>query len=238
MKQILAIIACLVVMNAGAQTTKKPTTVKKPTTTATPAVKLKNLTDSASYAMGVSMANFYAQQGISNINSALVAQAIRDVYAKKKTNITEAQANEIIMELMQQAQMIKVKPAIAASQKFLEANKKRPGVKTTASGLQYEVITEGTGPKPTAADEVTVNYAGTLIDGTEFDNSYKRGQPISFNLGGVIKGWTEGLQLMPVGSKYKFYIPSELGYGLHGTGPIPGGSALIFEVELVGIKGK
>jgi FKBP-type peptidyl-prolyl cis-trans isomerase len=234
MKKILFVALCLAVLKADAQKTK-PAPVKKPVATTPP---LKNLTDSASYAMGVSMATFYAQQGVQNINPALVSQAIRDVYAKKNLAISDAQCNDIIMKLMDNRQQEKLKPSIAASKKFLEANKKRPGVKTTESGLQYEVITEGTGPKPTAADEVTVNYVGTLMDGTEFDNSYKRGQPISFNLGGVIKGWTEGVQLMPVGSKYKFYIPYELGYGLHGTGPIPGAATLVFEVELLSIKGK
>lgn len=234
MKKILFVALCLAVLKADAQKTK-PAPVKKPVVT-NPV--LKNLTDSASYAMGVSMASFYSQQGVKNINPALVSQAIRDVYAKKNLAISDAQCNDIIMKLMDAMQQEKLKPSIAASQKFLETNKKRAGVKTTASGLQYEVITEGNGPKPTAADEVTVNYVGTLVDGTEFDNSYKRGQPISFNLGGVIKGWTEGLQLMTTGSKYKFYIPYELGYGLHGTGPIPGAATLIFEVELLSIKEK
>lgn len=136
----------------------------------------------------------------------------------------------------QKVQAVSSKPNIEAGQKFLAQNKTKAGVKTTASGLQYEVITEGTGPKPTATETVEVNYMGTLLDGTEFDNSYKRGQPISFPLNRVIAGWTEGLQLMPVGSKFKFYIPYNLGYGLNGNGAIPGGSTLVFEVELLSIK--
>ena len=123
-----------------------------------------------------------------------------------------------------------------AGNTFLAENKKRPGVKSTASGLQYEVITEGTGVKPEATDSVTCNYRGTLINGTEFDNSYSRGQPVTFALDRVIHGWTEGLQLMTVGSRYKFYIPYTLGYGPFDNGPIPGGSALIFEVELLNVK--
>jgi FKBP-type peptidyl-prolyl cis-trans isomerase len=122
-----------------------------------------------------------------------------------------------------------------AGENFLAANKKKAGVKTTASGLQYEVIREGTGPKPTAQDTVTVNYAGTLINGTEFDNSYKRGEPITFPLRGVIAGWTEGLQLMSTGAKYKFYIPHQLAYGTNDVGTIPAGSVLVFEVELLKI---
>jgi len=119
---------------------------------------------------------------------------------------------------------------------FLEENAKKEGVVTTASGLQYKVIREGDGPKPTAADEVEVHYRGTLIDGTEFDSSYKRGQPLTFPLSRVIAGWTEGVQLMPIGSKYEFYIPYNLAYGEKGAGGlIPPYAALIFEVELLRI---
>jgi len=127
----------------------------------------------------------------------------------------------------------------AAGEKFLAENAKKPGVIVTASGLQYKILKTGKGPKPTATDTVTVNYRGTLLNGTEFDSSYKRGKPVSFPLNGVIKGWTEGLQLMNVGSKYKFFIPADLAYGAHGAGPtIAPNSTLIFEVELLGIKGK
>jgi FKBP-type peptidyl-prolyl cis-trans isomerase len=124
-----------------------------------------------------------------------------------------------------------------AGKKFLEDNAKKAGVKTTSSGLQYKVITEGTGKKPKATETVTVHYRGTLIDGTEFDSSYKRGEPISFGLNRVIAGWTEGLQLMPTGSKYEFYIPYNLAYGDRGAGGvIPPYATLIFEVELLGVK--
>ncbi len=119
---------------------------------------------------------------------------------------------------------------------FLEENGKREGVITTETGLQYEVITLGDGPMPEETTTVTVHYEGTLIDGEVFDSSYEDGEPISFALNGVIAGWTEGLQLMPVGSTYKFYIPSNLGYGPRSTGPIPGNSVLIFKVELIDIE--
>ncbi|MCA1950988.1 MAG: FKBP-type peptidyl-prolyl cis-trans isomerase, partial [Treponema sp.] len=127
----------------------------------------------------------------------------------------------------------------AKETKFLEDNGKKPGVKTTASGLQYEVISEGTGAKPQASDTVKVHYTGTLIDGTKFDSSVDRGEPAVFPLDQVIPGWTEAIQLMSVGSKYKFFIPSSLAYGESGAGNvIPPNSALIFEVELIGIEKK
>ncbi|MBI1357998.1 MAG: hypothetical protein GC160_26990 [Acidobacteria bacterium] len=118
---------------------------------------------------------------------------------------------------------------------LLEENKRREGVQVTESGLQYEVLREAEGPKPTLSDSVTVHYKGELVDGTVFDSSYERGEPLTFPLGRVIKGWKEGVQLMSVGSHYKFVIPSELGYGANGAGAIPPNSTLIFEVELLGI---
>jgi FKBP-type peptidyl-prolyl cis-trans isomerase len=232
MKKIFIVVLSLSVCYAQAQKTapKKTTTPSK--------AGLKSLQDSASYAIGLSVASFYKQQGFKDLNVTALSQAIKDVFSQSKTTINEATANEVIMKCMDIVQNEKVKPTIAASEKFLADNKKKSGVKTTASGLQYEVIRLGTGAKPLATDTVVVNYAGTLIDGTEFDNSYKRGQPIEFPLNRVIPGWTEGVQLMPAGSKFKFYIPYQLGYGVHGNGGIPGGAALIFEVELLSVKGK
>lgn len=227
--------SAFVSLSAAAQ--KKPAPVKKttPTTAASP---LKTLSDSASYAIGVSVASFYSQQGVTQLNASLVAKAINDVLGKKTVLLNDYQANSVMMKYMSQAQEAKAKPNIEAGQKFLAQNKTRAGVKTTASGLQYEVIKEGTGPKPTTADTVTVHYVGTLINGNEFDNSLKRGEPISFPVTGVIRGWTEALQLMPEGSKYKLYIPHELAYGPNDNGPIPGGSVLVFEVELLKVSGK
>jgi FKBP-type peptidyl-prolyl cis-trans isomerase len=199
---------------------------------------LKTLSDSASYAIGVSVATFYKEQGIANINTALVSTAMKDVLSGKKTRLDEAACNMIMNKAMTAAQESKSKGNINAGVAFLAKNKLKPGVKTTPSGLQYEVITEGNGAKPLATDSVTCHYKGTLLNGNEFDNSYSRGEPITFPLNRVIAGWTEGLQLMSVGSKYKLYIPYELGYGAFGTpdGSIPGGSALIFEVELLDVK--
>jgi FKBP-type peptidyl-prolyl cis-trans isomerase FkpA len=155
------------------------------------------------------------------------------------------QTFSVKMQAKQQEEMAKKQAEMAAQGKknvelektFLAANGKKPGVVTTASGLQYQVITQGTGPKPKLEDRVSVNYAGSLLDGTEFDSSYKRNEPAQFVLKQVVPGWTEGLQLMPVGSKYKLWVPAKLGYGEAGTpgGPIPPNSTLVFEVELLQI---
>jgi FKBP-type peptidyl-prolyl cis-trans isomerase FkpA len=232
MKKILVVAISFLSLAASAQKTpaKKPaSTPAKPVGTT-----LKTANDSVSYAIGMNLASFYEQQGLKNINPTLVAKAISDVYGKKKTALNDQQANLALMCYMNPALCQKVKQG----ENFLATNKNKAGVKTTASGLQYEVVKLGTGPKPVATDTVVVNYKGTLLDGTEFDNSYKRGTPISFPLNGVIRGWTEGLQLMPVGSTYKFYIPYSLAYGMNDNGPIPGGSVLLFDVELLEIKGK
>jgi FKBP-type peptidyl-prolyl cis-trans isomerase len=233
MKKVFIMATAFVTLSAVAQ--KKPAPVKK--TTTTPTSPLKNLTDSASYAIGVSVASFYAQQGITNLNTSLVAKAINDVLGKKTLLLNEYQSNSVMMQCISKAQETKARPAIEAGKKFLAQNKTKAGVKTTASGLQYEVIKEGTGRKPTTTDTVTVHYVGTLLNGQEFDNSFKRGEPISFPVTGVIRGWTEALQLMPEGSKYKLYIPYELAYGPNDNGPIPGGSMLTFEVELLKVSG-
>ncbi|MFN2440218.1 MAG: FKBP-type peptidyl-prolyl cis-trans isomerase, partial [Chitinophagaceae bacterium] len=168
----------------------------------------------------------------------MVSRAIADAMSGKKPLLNDNEANTVMMKCINQAQEAKAKPAMAAGHKFLAANKTKTGVRTTPSGLQYEVIVQGNGPKPGVNDSVTCHYAGTLLNGTEFDNSYKRGAPITFAVTGVIKGWTEALQLMPEGSKYKLYIPQELAYGTNAMGEIPAGSLLIFEVELLKVIGK
>lgn len=197
---------------------------------------LQTLNDSASYAIGYSIASFYKSQGITNLNTSLVSRAINDVLGNKPALCDDHSANSIVTNYLNTIQESKSKTTIEEGRAFLAKNKTRAGVKTTASGLQYEVLTEGTGIKPLATDSVTVNYRGTLLDGYEIDNSYSRGEPITFPLNRVIAGWTEGVQLMSVGSKYKFYIPYNLAYGTHGQGPIPGGATLIFEVELLDVK--
>lgn len=219
------------------QTTK--TVVKPaPKPAVVPAPVLKTLRDSASYAMGLFVINVFRQQGINNINSAMVARAINDVQNKKPQLLNDNQANTAIMTYQNKMQALKSKPNIEAGMKFLSDNRSRPGVKTMPSGLQYEIITEGTGPIPVISDSVTCNYIGRFINGTEFENSYQAGKPITFAVTGVIKGWTEALLMMPVGSKWKVYVPYQLAYGPSDYYSIPGGSALIFEMELVGIVGK
>jgi FKBP-type peptidyl-prolyl cis-trans isomerase len=211
--------------------------VKPPTKPVISKVPLKTANDSASYAIGLNHASFFKQQGIEKLNTALISKALNDILANKPPVINDRVANTVMNKIIIQIQEAKSKPVIDAGRAFLENNRKRPEVKTTASGLQYEIITEGTGIKPTLTDTFVANYRGTLIDGTEFDNSYKRGQPLVYPLVQVVRGWTEGLQLMSVGSKYNFYIPYELGYGAFGNPPaIPGGAALIFELELLDVK--
>jgi FKBP-type peptidyl-prolyl cis-trans isomerase FklB len=198
---------------------------------------LKTTIDSVSYAIGLNHASFFKQQGVTKLNIPLINKAVTDVLGNKPLLFNDRTANAVMNKLLIQIEENKVKPTIDAGNTFLANNKKRPEIKVTPSGLQYEIITEGTGIKPTIADTFVCNYRGTLIDGTEFDASYNRGQPLVMPVTQVIRGWTEGLQLMAVGSKYKFYIPYNLGYGAFGNPPaIPGGAALIFEVELLDVK--
>jgi FKBP-type peptidyl-prolyl cis-trans isomerase FkpA len=178
-----------------------------------------------------------------DIDIKVVEQALEQTLKGDKTSLTQEEALQVRQAYMQQMQAKRVTEQKAAAEKnktegttFLAKTKAKSGVKTTASGLQYEVEKEGTGPKPKATDTVKVNYLGTKIDGTKFDSSYDRGQPATFPLNGVIKGWSEGLQLMPVGSKYKFYVPADLAYGENAPGPIGPNATLIFEVELLGIE--
>jgi FKBP-type peptidyl-prolyl cis-trans isomerase len=173
-------------------------------------------------------------------------RGLKDALAGGKTALTEDQARAALMEVqneMRKKQQAEMQAAGEASKKegdaFLAANKAKEGVVTLPSGLQYKILTQGTGPKPTATDSVVCNYRGTLINGTEFDSSYKRGEPATFPVSGVIKGWTEALQLMPVGSKWQLFVPSDLAYGERSPGPeIAPDSTLIFEVELLSIQSK
>lgn len=212
------------------------------------AAEFKTDDDKISYAIGTQIAASLKQiSGTVKINDALLVDAIKDSLSGKELQLNPQQMQEVMgtfqqkMMAAQKAEQEKMQAEQAKlgetnkveGEKFLAENKAKEGVKVTASGLQYRVITEGKGKKPTANDSVTVHYKGTLPDGTEFDSSYSRNQPIDFPLNGVIKGWTEGLQLMNEGSKFEFVIPADLAYGPHGPGKIGPNRVLKFEVELL-----
>src|SRR6266550_952893 len=200
--------------------------------------QLKDQKDKVSYSIGMQIGFNLGRQKV-DVNPDVLAAGIKDSLAGKP-QLTPDQVKDIMAQFekdMEQKQKQLGEKNKTDGTKFLEDNKKKAGVKTTASGLQYKVEKEGTGAQPKPTDMVTVNYRGTLIDGTEFDSSYKRGQPATFPVNGVIKGWTEALQLMKPGAKYQLFIPSNLAYGPGGTGgDIGPNSSLIFEVELLSAK--
>jgi len=236
----------------AATTPKAATTAKAPvkkTGTAAP-VPLKSRKEKFSYALGMNigtnLGNTLKKQSV-EVDWNLVSQGLKDsTTSGAKTRLTEKEAKDVLTEVQNEARKRQTEEAQKAAVKnktegeaFLAANKDKEGVVTLPSGLQYKILTTGTGPKPTASDSVKCNYRGTLINGTEFDSSYKKGQPVTFGVGQVIKGWTEGLQLMPVGSKWQLFIPSSLAYGERGAGAEIGpNSTLIFEVELISIEEK
>jgi FKBP-type peptidyl-prolyl cis-trans isomerase FklB len=201
--------------------------------------QLKDLKDKVSYSVGLSVGSNFKKQG-QDLNPDALLAGLKDALSGKPPALSDKEMQET-MEAWNKQMEDKQKAAgeknAADGVKFLAENKSKNGVKTTASGLQYKVIKEGTGAQPKATDTVTVNYRGTLINGTEFDSSYKRGQPATFPVSGVIKGWTEALQLMKTGSKYQLFIPSSLAYGERAiSADIASNSTLIFEVELLDVK--
>jgi FKBP-type peptidyl-prolyl cis-trans isomerase FklB len=202
------------------------------------AQNLNTKMEKVSYSLGVNVAKSVKNQGLTSIDSKAIAQAFTDVFEGNELKISEQESNLILQDyfgkLAKEAQSANVE----AGEKFLAENAKRDGVTTTATGLQYEVLAEGSGDSPKETDQVTVHYHGTLIDGTVFDSSVERGQPATFPVNGVIPGWVEALQLMKPGAKYKLFIPSNLAYGERGAGGSIGPNAtLIFEVELISIGG-
>jgi FKBP-type peptidyl-prolyl cis-trans isomerase len=235
----------------AATTAKAP--VKKPATATKSAAAAPALTtrkDKFSYALGMNIGNGY-KQGLEKqsveFDANLIAQGVKDALSGAKTRLTDEEAKAVLTEVQTEVNKQRQEKLKEASDKnkaegeaFLAANKSKEGVVTLPSGLQYKILTAGIGPKPTASDQVNCNYRGTLIDGTEFDSSYKRGKPATFGVGQVIKGWTEALQLMPIGSKWQLFIPSSLAYGERGGpgGAIGPNEALIFEVELLSIVDK
>lgn len=200
--------------------------------------------DQLSYALGLGIGHQLLQMNAEGLNIDDFAQAIKDVMIGGELKMKEAEAQQMVQQffaeqeaLQQAANAEKGKAAKAEGEQFLAENAKKEGVKTTASGLQYQVLRDGNGKQPKATDQVECHYEGTLIDGTKFDSSYDRGQTATFPLNQVIAGWTEGLQLMHEGAKYRFFIPYQLAYGERGAGAsIPPYAALIFDVELVAVK--
>jgi len=242
-KTIITLMLPFCALAVDAQTKAKPTTtVKKKVTTVNKSVApvaFKSTLDSASYAFGNTMASSMKNDGLNNLNYDLLVKGLKDAFANKTPLIAKDQSQTAINNLFKAVSKQKYAPAIAEGKVFLERNKTQQGVQATPSGLQYLVMTKGTGIRPKATDTVLVNYKGTLLNGKQFDSSYDRNEPLSLPLNGVIAGWTEGVQLMQVGSKYKFFIPYNLAYGERGAGSdIPPYSTLIFEIELLKVNGK
>jgi FKBP-type peptidyl-prolyl cis-trans isomerase FklB len=257
---IVTILAAAVMLPGLAQA-QQAAAAKAPAAAATPAAKPHRATTTAkspaaplalttqkdkfSYALGMNLGTTLHKQAVP-VDPNILARGLKDALAGGKTALTEDQARATLMEVqteMRKKQEEQMKIAGEAGKQegaaFLAANKSKDGVVTLPSGLQYKVLTMGTGPKPTTSDSVVCNYRGTLINGTEFDSSYKRGEPATFPVSGVIKGWTEALQLMPVGSKWQLFVPSDMAYGERSPAPeIAPNSTLIFEVELLSIQNK
>jgi FKBP-type peptidyl-prolyl cis-trans isomerase FklB len=224
MKKINLLILSIAVIFSSCS---KDNTYKKPETEM----------EKVSYSLGVNMASSVKSQGLESIDANAVAKAFNDVFEGKDLDISEEESMSILQEFFGKLQAEKSAKANEAGKTYLAENAKKEGVTTTESGLQYEVINSGKGAKPAPSDQVTVHYHGTLLDGTVFDSSVDRGEPASFGVTQVIKGWTEALQLMSIGDKWKLTIPSDLAYGDQGAGGMIGpGATLVFEVELLGIK--
>ncbi|HXW61010.1 MAG TPA: FKBP-type peptidyl-prolyl cis-trans isomerase [Candidatus Acidoferrales bacterium] len=253
----LILAAALVAQNAPAQQTQAPAagapSSKTPAAKTTPQPATKSSTaaspalttdrEKQSYALGMNIARGLKGQLV-DVDPAVLTRAIKDVLSGAKPLLTDEEAMDELKKLQAEVrdkQEVQRKELgdknLKEGQEFLAANKTKPGVVTLPSGLQYKILTQGTGPKPKASETVVCQYRGTLIDGTEFDSSYKRGQAATFPVNRVIRGWTEALELMPVGSKWQLFIPSDLAYGDRGAGNLIGPNAtLIFEVELMSIQ--
>lgn len=230
MKSVVMAAGLLTILTAGNLQAQQSTNMA-----AVPVLKTR--ADSVSYAFGLSIGKDLKQRGLEGVNPQAFAKAIEEVFSGESQALSDDQQGQLISMALTEAAEKRDAGALNAARSYMESNKTKEGVVVTASGLQYEIIEEGTGERPSLTDTVTVNYKGQLTNGKVFDSSYERGSPASFQLGRVITGWREGLQLMSVGGHYRFYIPYDLGYGTRGAGnDIPPYSVLIFEVELLGIK--
>jgi FKBP-type peptidyl-prolyl cis-trans isomerase len=247
---LLSAAALILLGTASAQ--QDAATPSQPDATATPKhakspqpATLSTVKEKQSYAIGMNLGESLKSQSV-EVDPNLLFRGMKDTLAGGKTLLTVNEEHAALTELqngLRKAQAEKMQKSSEKNKKdgeaFLVANKAKPGIVTLPSGLQYKILQVGTGPKPTLTDSVSCNYRGTLIDGTEFDSSYKRGQPTTFPVSGVIKGWTEALQLMPVGSKWQLFVPASLAYGERAASPLIGPNAmLLFEVELVSIQDK
>jgi FKBP-type peptidyl-prolyl cis-trans isomerase FklB len=238
--RLIQLTAAAVLASTGFALAQDPAAPATPAAEAAPASKAD-----ISYSIGTMIAGNLKQQGF-DLDLAELTKGLTDTLEGKQPRLDQAQVQKVMMALQQEQMKAQQTKAAAAAGKnkeegaaFLAKNGKEEGVVTTASGLQYKILKQGDGAKPTATDTVKVHYHGTLLDGKVFDSSVDRGEPISFPLNGVIKGWTEGVQLMPTGSKFKFFIPSDLAYGDNGAGADIGpGATLVFEVELLEIEKK
>jgi FKBP-type peptidyl-prolyl cis-trans isomerase FklB len=205
-------------------------------------LELKDRKDKESYSLGYQFGQSLKHQGLA-LNLEVYTAGIRDALSGVKPQMSQEEVNKTVSEVQSRVMAARQKELqetgdknLSEGKAFLEANRKKEGVKTLPSGLQYKVLAEGNGKTPKATDEVTVNYKGALIDGTEFDSSYKRGKPLTLKVNGVIRGWTEALQMMKAGSRWQLFIPPDLAYGERAMGRIPPNSTLIFEVELISVK--
>jgi FKBP-type peptidyl-prolyl cis-trans isomerase FklB len=216
---------------------KKDKNKAKPAEKEAVGIKLESKADTISYCLGVLFGGSLSQNGFTEIKTSMMANGIDDVLAKKNPLFDATKANEIVGKYAMDLRKAKAEQNLKEGQAFLEKNKTEPGVVTLPSGLQYKILKEGNGPKPDSVSKVTVNYHGTLIDGKVFDSSVERGKPIQLTVDGVIEGWKEALPMMPVGSKWRLFIPSSLAYGDNPRpgGPIEPNMVLIFDVELISI---
>ena len=237
LKSFLLVCALLAVTATYAQKGKKKKKGKKGQVEEKMELNMNDTMTKVSYALGMNIVANLKQQGLDTLDEAAFAEGIKAALSGDSTLVSEEESNQILQAYFAGLQEEKSKMAAKDGEAFLAENAKKEGVTVTASGLQYEVMTAGEGAKPLATDQVTVHYTGTTIDGKVFDSSVQRGQPATFGLNQVIAGWTEGVQLMSVGAKYKFYIPYQLAYGERGAGAdIAPYAALIFEVELIKIN--
>ena len=237
LKSTLLILALFVVGTAHAQKNKKRKKKAKTEKVISMELNMNDTLTKVSYSLGMNIVANLKQQGLDSLNQEAFAEGLRAALAGDSTLVTEEEAGQTLQAYFTELQAEKSKMASKSGEIFLAENAKKEGVTVTASGLQYEVVVAGEGAKPLATDQVTVHYTGTTIEGKVFDSSVERGQPATFGLNQVIAGWTEGVQLMSVGAKYKFYIPYNLAYGERGAGAdIAPYAALIFEVELIKIN--